>query len=165
MAQKLEVGTLSNDLQLKRCPHCGVAHPHIRTVIVTNNMIARKTPGPLSRWGMFACASCGGCMLGQGQPGVDSPSATVVRLFPDARTADAALPERARTYLTQAFETLHAPDAAAVNMLLYRVGDALNHETLAIKGIDSVNLGASDQTTMGSSNRLSSVFDLAAGTR
>ncbi|WP_453968852.1 DUF4145 domain-containing protein [Amorphus sp. MBR-141] len=35
-------------------------------------------------------------------------------LWPEAKTAHEDIPELARTYLQQAFETLHAPDAAAV---------------------------------------------------
>ncbi|WP_158614494.1 MULTISPECIES: DUF4145 domain-containing protein [Mesorhizobium] len=36
------------------------------------------------------------------------------RIFPSAKVAHDDLPEPARTFLQQAFETLHAPDAAAV---------------------------------------------------
>ncbi|GAA0030208.1 DUF4145 domain-containing protein [Bradyrhizobium ottawaense] len=35
-------------------------------------------------------------------------------IFPDAKSAHTDIPEPARTFLQQAFETLHAPDAAAV---------------------------------------------------
>jgi hypothetical protein len=35
-------------------------------------------------------------------------------MFPDARMAHEDIPSTARLYLQQAFETLHAPDAAAV---------------------------------------------------
>jgi hypothetical protein len=38
----------------------------------------------------------------------------VVNLWPEAKTAHEDLPEPARAFLQQAFETLHAPDAAAV---------------------------------------------------
>lgn len=39
---------------------------------------------------------------------------TFFGVFPDAKTAHEDIPEPARTFLQQAFETLHAPDAAAV---------------------------------------------------
>jgi hypothetical protein len=35
-------------------------------------------------------------------------------MFPDAKAAHEDIPEPARTFLQQAYETLHAPDAAAV---------------------------------------------------
>ncbi|WP_245452097.1 DUF4145 domain-containing protein [Mesorhizobium waimense] len=38
----------------------------------------------------------------------------VVASYPDAKTAHEDIPEPARTFLQQAFDTLHAPDAAAV---------------------------------------------------
>jgi hypothetical protein len=38
----------------------------------------------------------------------------IEKVIPSVRDAHEDLPERARTYLQQAFETLHAPDAAAV---------------------------------------------------
>jgi len=39
---------------------------------------------------------------------------TFFGIFPDAKTAHEDIPEPARTFLQQAYETLHAPDAAAV---------------------------------------------------
>jgi hypothetical protein len=38
----------------------------------------------------------------------------IVEILPAPRTAHEDIPEPARTFLQQAFETLHAPDAAAV---------------------------------------------------
>lgn len=38
----------------------------------------------------------------------------VLELFPDAKRAHDDIPQPARSFLQQAFETLHAPDAAAV---------------------------------------------------
>jgi hypothetical protein len=42
------------------------------------------------------------------------PWCFLLGVFPDAKTADEDIPEPARTFLQQAYETLHAPDAAAV---------------------------------------------------
>ena len=44
-------------------------------------------------------------------PGGELP---VAHLYPDAKSAHEDLPERARAYLDQAYETMHAPDACAV---------------------------------------------------
>lgn len=53
-------------------------------------------------------------MLAAGNPGVNAPNALISEISPDLRHAAEELPPAARTYLQQAYETLHAPDAAAV---------------------------------------------------
>jgi hypothetical protein len=52
--------------------------------------------------------------LAQGLNGDGSPNAPIETLYPAARSAAVEIPDPARTYLQQALETLHAPDAAAV---------------------------------------------------
>jgi hypothetical protein len=60
------------------------------------------------------CTACNGILLAQGSNTESSQNATIARIYPDARSAAPEIPEPARTYLQQALETLHAPDAAAV---------------------------------------------------
>jgi len=53
-------------------------------------------------------------VLAAGWPNVNESNAPITEVFPGLRLAPEQLPETARKYLQQAFETLHAPDAAAV---------------------------------------------------
>jgi hypothetical protein len=53
-------------------------------------------------------------------------------LYPDAKTAHEDIPEPAKTYLQQAYETLHAPDAAA--MMAGSAVDAMLKEKKYIEG-------------------------------
>jgi hypothetical protein len=53
-------------------------------------------------------------ILAAGAPNVNAANAAIVDIHPGLRTAADELPDHARNYLQQAYETLHAPDAAAV---------------------------------------------------
>jgi hypothetical protein len=53
-------------------------------------------------------------VLAKGYPDHPAPDAPVVEVIPAAKEAHEDIPEPARNFLQQAFETLHAPDAAAV---------------------------------------------------
>jgi hypothetical protein len=44
----------------------------------------------------------------------DYGNISIESFYPEVKRAAAEIPEPVRTYLQQAFETLHAPDAAAV---------------------------------------------------
>lgn len=99
---------------IRKCPHCSVAHPTLTNVWVSEGLVPRALAGPGSKWGTYVCTTCGGAILAKSHPGDKVISAPVDRIIPDERTAHADLPEPARTYLQQAYETLRAPDAAAV---------------------------------------------------
>jgi Domain of unknown function (DUF4145) len=67
-------------------------------------------------WAVYSTTCCGGLLLVQGVANLGglgnvSPIETI---YPSVRTAAVEIPEPARRYLQQAFETLNAPDAAAV---------------------------------------------------
>jgi len=101
------------NLSLPRCPHCGIARPHL---LVRGNI--EYIPGPDNSpgrmWATYRCTACGQLVLARGfynQPANNGP---VDSVYPDIRTAANELPEIARKFLQQAYETLHAPDAAAV---------------------------------------------------
>lgn len=100
-------------IPLKRCPYCGVARPQMLPV-----WTAGYTEGvngfPNRLWGGFRCTSCGQIVLAAGMPNVNAGNAAIREIFPGFRSAPEELPETARKYLQQAYETLHAPDAAAV---------------------------------------------------
>lgn len=93
--------------RIYRCPHCGTGRPQVALLNDYNVRGGR-------RWAVFTTTCCGGVLLAQGCEGNGAHNAVIGRLYPDVKSAAAEIPETARKYLQQAFETLHAPDAAAV---------------------------------------------------
>lgn len=66
-------------------------------------------------WATFSCSRCGGVVLAAGYPGSrDFNPSYPADVWPTPASAHEDLPDRARKYLEQAYETLSAPDAAAV---------------------------------------------------
>ena len=100
--------TLSATLSLARCPQCSVARPTLamQWQAGTNSAAGNR---PRS-WGAYVCTSCGGLVTawapGQGQEIKDH--------FPKMPSVAAELPERPRTFLGQAQESLHAPAGAVM---------------------------------------------------
>lgn len=99
-------------LGLKRCPHCSIAAPHFLAVWTSGGTTQRTDGGKGNNWGSYGCSSCGGVVTCSAE--VSGNQATFTGLFPDSKSAHEDVPEPARTFLQQAYETLHAPDAAAV---------------------------------------------------
>jgi hypothetical protein len=97
-----------------RCPHCSVANPTLERLWDSGEFLRRATQGPRRRWALYRCTSCGEAVLARGIPNDSNTNAAVDAIFPDKKVAHADIPEPARTFLQQAYETLHAPDAAAV---------------------------------------------------
>jgi hypothetical protein len=115
---------------LKRCPHCGVASPNFISAWASQGPTNRTDGGARLNWGSHCCTSCGAivtcCAVIQGN------SATFLGVFPDPKTAHEDIPEPARTFLQQAYETLHAPDAAA--MVAGSAVDAMLKEHKLVEG-------------------------------
>jgi hypothetical protein len=89
-----------------RCPHCAIASPNMNLVWAD---VWVTTGGG---WAAYRCNSCSSivAVLFDWRGG----KFTAEALWPDAKAAHEDIPEPARTFLQQAYETLHAPDAAAV---------------------------------------------------
>lgn len=102
----------ANNLRLPKCPHCGVAKPQIAMVWQSEFIGVDRLPPRI--WATYMCTSCGALVLTAGHEGVNAPNGPVASIYPGLKQAAAELPEMARTFLQQAYETLHAPDAAAV---------------------------------------------------
>lgn len=66
----------------------------------------------MSGWAAFTCRTCGSVVTTRSF-GVNWRG-MVEEIFPREKSAHEDIPEPARTFLQQAYETLHAPDAAAV---------------------------------------------------
>lgn len=68
-----------------------------------------------SYWAAYQCATCGSIVTAQSLPTYPgSNERTLWFTFPEAKKVHEDIPDIARRYLQQAFDTLHAPDAAAV---------------------------------------------------
>jgi hypothetical protein len=100
--------TLSQNLDLDRCPHCSVARPHLNR---NNQFATTNHSGQIERhWATYICRSCGGVVsawaFGNGQD--------VMQHFPESPSVDSDVPERPRTFLRQAQESVHAPSGAVM---------------------------------------------------
>ena len=92
---------------------------------VTPDVDAKSfAPNYVGRWKFFGCRSCSGVVTVR----MEHETNIVQKLFPEARTVAADLPERARAYLAQAIESLSAPSgavmlaASAVDAMLKHLG-------------------------------------------
>lgn len=103
-----EAGSKLNGLG--RCPHCSIAKPNMNRLY--SDKITKRGMGH-SVWASYRCDSCKAVVTGKFEWN-NGNSFDLVEMFPMAKTAHEDIPEPARTFLQQAFETLHAPDAAAV---------------------------------------------------
>lgn len=99
---------------VSRCPHCGIANPQLPRQWGSDGIIPPGNGTAGSRWCVHACTTCGGLILAKGLPGDTHTNAVIVAIIPDIKSAAAELPDVAKNFLQQAYETLHAPDAAAV---------------------------------------------------
>jgi hypothetical protein len=95
--------------RISRCPHCGVGRPQVEEL---SDFGIRGN----RRWATYTTTCCGGVLLAVGskRDTADDPPPIIETIYPGVRSAAVEIPDPARTYLQQALETLHAPDAAAV---------------------------------------------------
>jgi Domain of unknown function (DUF4145) len=97
----------------EKVPHCSIANPHLVAVWSSPGPTERTDGRERQNWASYRCISCGSIVscsaMYLGQPGFGFTG-----VFPEPRIAHGDIPEPARTFLQQAYETLHAPDAAAV---------------------------------------------------
>lgn len=114
--------TLSQNLELARCPHCAIANPNLFAVhrIDTNN---HENSNPRC-WVIYKCGGCGGIVTAWSL----NLGSYAVEIFPAAITLDNDIPEKPRAYLEQAINSTHAPAGAV--MLAASSVDAM----LKIKG-------------------------------
>jgi hypothetical protein len=100
---------LRNQLDLDRCPHCGVDHPllHVQHNQETNNFAGTNR----RFWRLYACTRCGGLIVAAATAGWDQP---VTECYPKAESVDEAIPEKARGLLQQALESIHTPAGAVM---------------------------------------------------
>lgn len=100
--------------EVLRCPHCGIANPRIYHLHHQQEPLPRGDGGRRCIWALYACSSCGSGILAQGNPAESVSNPQVIAILPVARAAHEDLPETARRFLDQAFQTITSPDASAV---------------------------------------------------
>ncbi|MBC8465518.1 DUF4145 domain-containing protein [bacterium] len=113
---------LENNLILRRCPHCNVDSPNLVTVTrfetINYNGTIKRT------WACYSCQRCGGVITAWASPG----NPKIQQLFPPSISLDDSIPERAKAYLNQAIDSLHAPagsimlSASSVDAMLKEKG-------------------------------------------
>jgi hypothetical protein len=130
--------TLSPKLEIERCPHCSVAKPNLSAhhVLATNT----HTSTNHRMWKFYVCSTFGGVVTASGP----SDNGAVREIFPKNESVDEAVPAIAHAYLTQALQSLHAPDGTV--MLAASAVDAMlkdkNYKTGNLYG--RIEKGASD---------------------
>jgi DNA-directed RNA polymerase subunit RPC12/RpoP len=100
--------TLSENLKLDRCPHCGTANPNLRRV--HHFQTQDHTGGNQRMWSIYVCSTCGSVVpawaANHNQPVQD--------FYPKFLSIELEIPERPRAYLKQASESIHAPAGAVM---------------------------------------------------
>lgn len=117
-----------NSLVLSRCPACSVSHPSLTVVFETTT--ADHSGGNQRLWKVYRCSHCGGLVTAFALHGRKQE---VADYFPQSSGVADAVPEPARTYLSQAVESLHAPAgavmlcASAIDAMLKKKGLRKGH--------------------------------------
>ncbi len=105
---------MNDQIMLSRCPHCSVASPLLYSVWHTphGEGSPRSDGQPRRSWRVYLCTTCGGAVSAVGHGTFLGD--TAANIYPAPKNAHEDIPDVARKFLQQAFNVLHAPDAAAV---------------------------------------------------
>lgn len=99
---------LTPNLELSRCPHCYVNHPNL---VEVQRCETTDHSGVIQRkWRIYRCANCGGLVTAFAQ----NWDQEVIQVFPESSTFDKSIPDRPRTFLHQASESIHSPAGAVM---------------------------------------------------
>ncbi len=99
---------------VSRCPFCSIAQPSLVSVWSSEGFTETADKIGNAFWGAYKCENCASIVTAKVENAAVGTASVVTKLIPSARTAHEDIPELARIYLQQAYDTLHAPDAAAV---------------------------------------------------
>ena len=99
---------LESLLLLDKCPHCKVNSPNLvkHHQFSTNNYQGSR----LRAWASYACQRCGGVVTASGNGNIGNPEIT--EMFPSSLVLDDTIPKRAKSYLSQAIDSLHSPSGS-----------------------------------------------------
>lgn len=111
---------LTQHLELDRCPHCNTDKPSITLLWSTTT---KDHKGENERiWSVYRCARCGGVTLAAS----DRPDQWISEMYPASTEVEDAVPGKAKIYLRQAIDSIHAPAGAV--MLAASAVDAMLKE-------------------------------------
>jgi len=97
---------LESQLTLDRCPHCSISKPN---VALRNHFDTDSFDRQNKRtWGIYVCANCGGVITAASWAFED----IVTELYPQIKSVDNSLPNKAKVFLHQANETVHSPSGS-----------------------------------------------------
>lgn len=117
---------LEPELALARCPHCAVSRPRLTGQMMKNT---QTHAGAGKRWwGVYECVTCGGWVTAWSKMN----NGPVEEVFPGSITVSTEIPAKARNFLAQAIESLHAPSGAI--MLAGSAVDAMLKDKGYVKG-------------------------------
>lgn len=97
---------LLTHLTLKRCPHCRVDNPNVIEVFRTETRDFNDDN--VRFWKIYKCARCGGLVTAA----AISATSEVSELYPAQIEVDDSIPDKAKAFLRQAIDSLHAPSGA-----------------------------------------------------
>ncbi|MCG9898798.1 MAG: DUF4145 domain-containing protein [Hydrotalea sp.] len=120
---------LEASLKLKRCPHCSVDNPNL--VAAVHEFVTKADNGSNQRqWLAYSCVRCGGVVTASCYPN----NRQVQSIYPEPQSVNEILPEKVKTYLQQAIDSVFAPAGSV--MLCASAVDAMLKE----KGLTEGNL-------------------------
>ena len=100
---EIDMPTLSPNLELNKCPHCRIDNPNL---VEKNRLETRDHKGSRKRiWSTYSCVRCGGVVTASS----NSVGGEVLEHYPENPSVDESLPNKAKAFLKQAFDTVHAP--------------------------------------------------------
>lgn len=100
---------LTNNLELKSCPHCNISTPKISLEKEFNTMSAET--GHQRVWAFYVCQNCGGGIIGSRRVN----SRLALEIFPKPVKIDKSIPDKAKIFLEQAIDSIRVP---AVSIML-----------------------------------------------
>src|SRR6266545_5574474 len=107
-------------LDMNKCPHCSVDTPSLQHVFQTET--TSYAGGNKRAWRIYKCSRCGGLVTASSA----NYEGTVYEVYPSGREVDTSIPQKAKAYLEQALNSLHAPAGAV--MLTASAVDAMLKE-------------------------------------
>ncbi len=96
---------LISQLEMDQCPHCGVNTPNLYMV---NDFATSSSSGNQRHWKTYVCKRCGGVISAASSV----PNGEVFEIYPSETEIDQSIPDPARSYLSQASSSIHAPAGA-----------------------------------------------------
>ncbi|MBN2350091.1 MAG: DUF4145 domain-containing protein [Bacteroidales bacterium] len=97
---------LDSQLDINRCPHCNVNKPNLKEV--THFDTFNYKGSNLRKWKVYSCANCGGAVLASAKGGAKE----ITEMYPKSIKVSEVIPKRAKEYLEQAIDSIHAPSGA-----------------------------------------------------